>query len=175
MTRHRKQQLAGILVLAVLGVHASLAAGDAVPRELQPPRGLKLLFRVRAEGVQLYECRAVPGKPKQFEWAPKGPRAELFDDDGQKVGIHYAGPTWEATDGSKVRSAVKKSVKSPAPGAVPWLLLEVTAHEGKGRLSLVKYIQRLDTWAGQPPAATGDKAGKLVSRKYQATYVFYGD
>ena len=175
MKRQNKQQLAMMTVLAVLGARASLAADDAVPRELQPPRGLKVLFRVRAEGVQVYECRAVPGKPRQFEWAPKGPRADLFDDDGQKVGTHYAGPTWEATDGSKVRAAVRKCVKAPADRAVPWLLLEVTAHEGKGRLSLVKYIQRLDTWAGQPPAATGDKAGKQVSRKYQATYVFYGD
>jgi hypothetical protein len=150
---------------------------DANPAAaLRPPDGLVLLFRARAEGFQIYECKPRLDKPGAFAWVLKAPQADLFDDHGQKLGAHYAGPTWEALDGSKVRAAKKKEQAAPDANAVAWLLLQVTGHEGDGRLSKVKYIQRVDTWAGKAPAAC-DRAdeGKEKRVKYQATYLFFGD
>jgi Protein of unknown function (DUF3455) len=147
-----------------------------VPNDFHPPKGFQVLFTARAEGVQIYEGKAEPGKTNRFEWAFLGPRADLFDDQGAKIGKHYAGPTWEATDGSKVVAAKKVGYNAPNPSAVPWLLLQATKWEGKGKFTRVKYIQRVETWAGQPPARkpTRAKVGKQVEVKYQATYVFYG-
>jgi len=71
-------------------------------------------------------------------------------------GGYRSGMTWVAKDGSRVTAEEVKSVPAPEKHAPPWQLLKVTAHEGKGRLNLVEWIQRIDT----------HDAG--------AKYVFYG-
>jgi hypothetical protein len=151
-------------------------AKPGLPEPLKPPAGHGFLFELRAEGVQIYECKAKKTDPAAFEWDLKAPEADLFDDRGDKAGSHGAGPSWTANDGSKVVAV--KTASAPAPGgrAVPWLLLRVETHEGKGRFDKVTYIQRVDTWAGLPPTAgaTKENAGKLVRVKYEATYRFYG-
>jgi hypothetical protein len=38
----------------------------------------------------------------QYEWAFVGPVATLYSPTSADVGKYYAGPTWEASDGSKV-------------------------------------------------------------------------
>ena len=58
--------------------------------------------------------------------------ADLFDGQRTKVGCHYEGPSWEASDGSTVRkSDEKNAVKmADAPNRdkdIPWLLIKVTA------------------------------------------------
>jgi hypothetical protein len=150
---------------------------EMLPAVIRPPAGTVLLFRARAEGYQVYQCKARPDNANEFAWTLKGPDAVLFNDRGEKVGTHYAGPFWEAADGSKVRAAVKASHKAPDASAIPWLLLTVTARGGKGQFAAVKYVARVDTWAGQAPAAGCTRAdvGKEVRVKYQATYLFYGD
>jgi len=46
------------------------------------------------------------------------------------------------------------------PGdAVPWLLLDAKSHEGKGVLSDVTYIQRLNTTGGKAPRGRGGQGG----------------
>lgn len=156
------------------------AAPDPIPvlvaDPLAPPPDHVLLLTLRAEGVQVYECRQKKDRPDEYEWALKAPDATLYDDRGDKIGTHYAGPTWEASDGSKVVAVKEASADAPGGRAVPWLLLRVKAHEGKGVFDRVTYIQRVDTWAGQPPtiAATKEQAGKEVRVKYEATYRFWG-
>jgi hypothetical protein len=156
---------------------ASLStAGEAIPDRLKPPSGSVELFHVRAEGVQVYKCVASPEDAERFVWMLDGPDAELFDNRGTKVGKHYNGPTWEDQDGSKVVADKLAAVDAPGGEAVAWLLLKARTHEGTGRLSAVTYIQRIDTWAGLPPAGklTRADAGKLARIKYEATYVFFG-
>jgi len=161
--------------LALAG--APQGPAPALPAEIKPPPGAVLLFRARAEGYQVYQCKARADNANEFAWALKGPDAVLFNDRGEKIGTHYAGPSWEGADGSKVRAAVKASRKSPDASAIPWLLLTATAQEGKGRFAGVRYIARVDTWAGQAPAekCTRADAGKEVRVKYQATYLFYSE
>lgn len=66
-----------------------------------PPNSM-LVLRARAKGVQIYECARVPDDARAFDWKLKAPEAELFDDRGEKVAHHFAGPTWQAMDGSSV-------------------------------------------------------------------------
>ena len=170
--------LTQFLAGAALGfAGAPPAKAPVLPEAIRPPDGAVLLFRVRAEGYQVYQCKARPDNASEFVWALKGPDAVLYNDRGEKIGTHYAGPSWEAADGSKVRAAVKASHKGPDASAIPWLLLTVTAHEGKGQFAGVKYIARVDTWAGRAPTTGCTRAdvGKEVRVKYQATYLFYGD
>ena len=54
------------------------------------------------------------GTDGKLAWAFREPIATLFQD-GKTVGRHYAGPTWELSDGS----AVVGKVAASAPGATP--------------------------------------------------------
>ena len=98
-----------------------------------------------------------------------------LDEDGKKIAKHYAGPTWEANDGSKVVGEVLKKLDAKKPGAVPWLLLQAKTHEGTGTFARVTYIQRVDTEGGVAPAAGCDQAHVNTEARvdYRANYYFY--
>ena len=98
-----------------------------------------------------------------FSWVFKAPEAVLYDADGNMVGIHYAGPTWETESGSKVVG--KKIASAPVAGTIPWLLLQAVSAEGPGVLANTTYIQRVKTTGGTAPAdgrcvtPSADRAG----------------
>ena len=146
----------------------------AVPENLRVPDGQPFLLRATARGAQIYTCKPKAAEPAEFEWALKAPEAELFDQSGARIGRHYAGPTWESADGSRVVGEVMQ--RSAVPGAVPWLLLRAKSTEGSGMLSGVKYIQRLDTAGGVAPSGGCDAAheGTEARVDYSANYDFYG-
>ena len=90
----------------------------------------------------------------------------------KKIGKHYAGPTWESNDGSKVVGEVKANDDGPDATAIPWLLLSAKATSGQGVFSPVKSIQRLYTSGGKAPAAGCDAAhtGQEARVAYKARY-----
>jgi len=164
-------------VVALLsGYASSLAVGPPeAPEPLRPPADQVLAFEARAAGVQIYECSAGQDQAARFEWVFKAPEAELFDKASHKVGKHYAGPTWESTDGSAVVGEVKARDAGPDPSAIPWLLLSAKSNSGSGVLSQIKSIQRLETVGGKAPSApcTRDTAGQVARVPYKAAYYFY--
>ncbi len=139
---------------------------------LAPPPGTALLAKFAARGDQIYTCTL---NGNVYEWRFTGPEAELFDADGAKAGKHYAGPTWEAGDGSKVRGRVVASKAAPDGVSVPWLLLAAASHEGEGRMDEVTYVQRVDTKGGGAPkdGCAADRAGQVARSPYEANYLFY--
>lgn len=44
------------------------------------------------------------------------PEAGLFDASGRQIGWHYAGPQWEAADGSRAIGALKSRADAPKGG-----------------------------------------------------------
>jgi hypothetical protein len=166
-----------VLAMAAVRVVGAQAGPAAVPASLIPPRQNVVLFRTAATGSQIYVCRAKADDPTTIEWILKAPDAELWNDDGEKVGKHYAGPTWEANDGSKVVGEVVERANAPDSGAIPWLLLRAKSNAGTGALSTVTYIQRLETVGGIAPldgcGGSAIDVGRAV--EYRATYAFsYG-
>jgi hypothetical protein len=160
---------------------AALLAGCAtpqlpvVPPSLAVPTSQTLALQTTATGVQIYECAAARDSRTRFEWTFKAPEAELFDGAGTRIGKHYAGPTWESNDGSKVVGEVKGRDNGPDAAAIPWLLLSATSHSGSGVFSRVQTIQRLQTSGGKAPATgcSESQAGTLARVPYKATYYFY--
>jgi hypothetical protein len=148
------------------------AATPQAPKELQPPAGEQLLVQVHAKGDQIYVCKE---GATEFAWNLKAPDAQLFDKDGKEFGRHFAGPSWEAKDGSKVVGKAVANVVSPDADSIPWLLVNVVSHEGSGVLSRVTSIQRLNTKGGKAPATGCDRVntGKEVRVAYSADYLFY--
>ena len=150
-----------------------VASCSSMPDNLRVPQGQTRLLRAAARGAQVYACTAKTGSPA-YEWVLKGPDAELFDARGKKIGRHFAGPTWEIADGSRVVGEVME--RSAAPGAIPLLLMRAKSNEGAGTLANVRYIQRLDTAGGVAPQAGCDAehAGIEARVRYSASYDFYG-
>jgi hypothetical protein len=151
---------------------ATLAA-PTVPDALRAPAGETVRSKTAAQGVQIYECQRAA---EAFAWKLTGPEAELLDEAGKHAGRHYAGPTWEAADGSKVVGEVKERADAPTPDAVQWLLLKAKSNEGQGTFGKVTSIQRVNTVGGKAPATGCDakSVGTSVRIPYQATYYFYG-
>src|SRR5216117_2797240 len=169
--------IAGASLAAILAGCAASNVGTnpLVPENLKVPAGQALSLVSPATGVQIYECGAIKADPARFEWVFKAPEADLFDLSGKKIGKHYAGPTWESNDGSKVAGEVKARDDGPAATAIPWLLLAAKSTSGNGVFSRTQSIQRLYTVGGKAPAGACSKAqlGKEARVPYKATYYFY--
>lgn len=145
------------------------------PDNIKPPAPAKLVLKANAKGAQIYVCDKSKDPKLGYEWTLKGPDAVLSDESGKAIGRHYAGPTWESVDGSKVVAAVKSKVDAPDSAAIPWLLLEAKSAEGQGALGKVTWVQRVHTSAGKAPATGCDKAhaGSEARVDYAAEYYFY--
>ena len=165
---------ASVLLATLTASAGTAAAQPSVPAELAaaPASSVQRLF---ARGVQIYECRTASDLQAPAQWALVAPQAELFDADGKRVGHHFAGPRWEADDGSRIVGSVKARADAPQRDAIAWLLLSATSEGGPGRFSGVKQVQRLHTVGGAAPAAgctPGASSGPLRV-PYSADYVFF--
>lgn len=162
---------ARLLAAAIAVLPYSLSA-QQVPPELQPPANEQLLLQVHAKGDQVYTCKS---EAAQFTWTLKAPDAQLFDKDGKPFGKHFAGPSWEASDGSRVTGKAAANAPSPDANSIPWLLVKVVSHDGAGVLSPVTSIQRLNTKNGKAPASGCDAShvGQELRVPYSADYLFF--
>ncbi len=97
---------------------AALAADatsyDPVPSAIRVPPGNRLVARLDAQGVQVYQCTA-------GAWGFLEPVAALSDRSPADATIHFRGPSWESIrDGSLVEATTIAS--SPVVGSIPQLL-----------------------------------------------------
>jgi hypothetical protein len=170
-----KQNLISISLAALVAGCASSPAPESarVPESLNPGPGEKLALVVPARGDQIYECREAKDKAGTFTWAFVAPDAVLYDVTGKKIGKHYAGPHWEADDGSKVVGAVKQRADAASPKDIPLLLLGTKSVGGRGSFSGVTSIQRLKTVGGIAPAGACTRAGLQARVPYTADYYLF--
>lgn len=174
--RYRALAIAVAVVALVAGcATANTAQLQGIPEQLRPPPPQALSRQVHATGVQVYECRPSKDDAARFEWQFRAPEATLLDRAGKAIGKHYAGPTWEANDGSKVVGEVIARDNGPDAAAIPWLLLRATSASGDGSFGRVVSIQRLHTVGGKAPADGCGQAqsGKQARVPYSADYLFY--
>jgi uncharacterized protein DUF3455 len=160
---------AALLPLLLAASVVNAPAQTPLPTAIATP-GEAVVLSVHAEGAQVYECKA--GADGKLAYAFREPIATLLLD-GKTVGRHYAGPTWEHSDGSVI---VAKPVGN-APGAtandISWLKLEVISSRGSGNgvLSGVTTVQRINTQGGKLDGAC-EQAGSFRTAPYSAEYVF---
>lgn len=133
---------------------------------LQLPSDSRVAFRLFAVGVQVYRWNGTA-------WTFVEPVATLYADEEYRIkaGTHYAGPTWEGIDGSKVVGA-RLADCSPDTASIPWLLLHQVSTEGPGIFAQVTYIQRVNTKGGLAPIAPGASIGVTAQIPYTTEYVF---
>ena len=154
---------------------ARLTPPSVVPESVAVPANQTVSHMIRVHGVQIYDCKPGRDDPMHFDWTFRAPEAELRDSSGQLIGRHYAGPTWEALDGSKIIGEIVARYDSPDPTAIPWLLLRVKSASGHGLFSQTISVQRLDTAGGKAPAGgcNQTEVGNEARVPYAADYFFY--
>ena len=157
----------------MLPLLAAAAASALLPSLGIPVTEQALFLSATGRGDQVYKCSTDPAKGG-YGWVFVAPKAVLSDARGSVIGRHYAGPTWEAADGSKVFGSVSAHHPSPT-GGIDWLLLKPTSTSGPGRFATVTYIRRLDTKGGKAPAdgCSAETQGHTVAAPYSAVYEFY--
>ena len=163
-----------LLVVSLFLTEALAQEKYTVPDQLSPPSDQQLVLRAHASGVQIYICQPSPSGDARFAWVLSAPDARLTDDAGKEVAKHFAGPTWQSTDGSQVKGKVV-SQTSPDPESIQWLLLTAVEHSGTGVMSGVRTIQRLNTKGGKASVTGCDaqQQGKTLRINYTADYNFY--
>ena len=203
MTGSRRYRITGILFAIALGQPA-LAENvkvPPVPPAIQVPAGNVPFLEGNAVGTQNYVCLPSATSTTGFAWTLFGPQATLFftieifkHDIRQQIITHFLSPnpdengmprpTWQSSfDTSAVWGrALASSLDSNfvAPGAIPWLLLQVVG-TGEGPtggdfLTQTTFIHRVNTTGGMAPAtgcSQSSNIGVTALVPYTADYFFY--
>ena len=166
-----------LLVLLSLPLASQTAQNPLPNSELKDPDGLRVRFKFQTlpSSVQIYTCRETS---QGFRWTGPDPDAIMLNSEKTLTVHHYKGPTWEATDGSVVRSdgRLAKHFLANNKDAVHWL--ELPAQGGAIQFEKVKIIHRIDTSGGLPPSdkpCDSPHAGDQERVNYAAVYLFYVD
>ena len=156
-----------LTAIFLTGSLVSASAQKALPESIAAP-GETAVLKLHAEGAQVYECKN--GTDGTLAWAFREPVATLILD-GKTVGRHYAGPTWEYSDGSALVGQVAGTAPGEMAADIPLLKLAITSRRGNGVLSPATTVQRINTVGGRLNGACY-KAGTFESVPYSADYVF---
>ena len=158
------RRLGMIALVPAVAWMAPRSIAQTTKESIDVPPHSRLVLRVVGSGDQVYGC--VHGS-----WVLKAPDAKLLDQEGSVIGRHFAGPTWQLNDGSRVEGkAIATQVAADAT-AVPWLLLESVG--ATGRLGSVRFVQRTGTRGGIAPNGSCSR-NEMRRVPYTATYSFYG-
>ena len=165
----------------------------AVPANLEVSLDYKLFLKVHAVGTQNYIC-APAATATGVDWLFIGPQATLFNDSLQQAGTHYQSrnpqrnnaiqATWQDSGDTSAVWATRRDgsldANYVAPGAIEWLLLDVTGQQvgptAGNKLTPSLLIQRVNTVGGIKPPSVDCTSATLNTRKlvsYEADYYFY--
>lgn len=165
------------LAIAIPAIAHAGPTAPVVPTGIAVADGYKPFLVAHAVGVQISACIQDTGG---YRWRFVGPRADLYGDNGKLVATHFAGPSWQARDGSKVTGTLDNNGSVTVDRtAIPWLRLRVTSASAGAdgdRLVATKYIQRINTTGGLAPAAAtcnAETLGHVAEVPYTADYVFW--
>jgi hypothetical protein len=186
-----------LVAVVVAAAGGAVQAAERVPRPDVPTNiavgtEFKLFARGHAIGTQNFICAPTAGG-SGVEWRFIGPQATLFEN-GVQTATHFHSmnpsrnneiqATWQDSGDTSAVWATRfdGSLDSAyvAPGAIEWLLLEVSGQvagpTGGTKLSKARWIQRINTSGGAKPSAGLCTAATLNTRvfvPYEADYYFY--
>jgi hypothetical protein len=143
----------------------SAQAQQSLPATIASP-GSTVVMTTHGVGAQIYQCVADPAG--KLDWQFREPVATLLIDT-RTVGRHFAGPSWELSDGSLITGKVLDRALGATPSDIPWLKLEATT--STGQFATTTIVQRINTKGGALSGAC-DKAGELIAVPYASDYIF---
>jgi hypothetical protein len=176
-------KVASQIIIAALATyaleHCTLAkaaeGNPIVPAALSVPDGYLVKLKFNASGVQIYRCLPSTQNTNQYNWSFIAPEAKLYSETGDVTGTHYAGPTWEVSDGRKVVGKLSAKTAASDGTSIPWLLLTATEEHADKGIDKIAFVQRLNTKGGSAPASgcSNEVANTEVRIPYSADYYFY--
>ena len=138
-----------------------------VPTAIAVGETNKVHFHGFAVGFQIYTWNGT-------SWGAAVPMATLYDEDGNVVALHSAGPTWQSNSGSQVVGALPPAAAVTVDtNSIPWLRLQALTTEGPGIFADISFIQRVNTTGGKAPSTNGAFVGQVAATPYTADYFFY--
>ena len=165
-----------VLSLLALPAGAALAPPSGLAFNLRPAADEAPAFRLRASGVQVYECRALLTNPDRFAWQFVAPDVTLTDPTtGGDTAVLRSVDLWNSlTDRSSV-SAVLRATQSAGTTNLPWTYMRAIPASPDGMFAGVTSIQRVNTSGGAAPptGCAADTAGSELRVPFTAEYYFY--
>ncbi|HTT09681.1 MAG TPA: DUF3455 domain-containing protein [Burkholderiaceae bacterium] len=129
------------------------------------------VLRLQGHGVQVFRCE--PRGSGGYTWVFRLPEADLIDESGKAIVRHGANFSFEHVDGSRLLGTIVDFDDAPVPTNLRWLLLSARSF-GEGALTGVKYVQRVNTNGGMPPAkCEAAQQNRLLRVDFSADFVFY--
>ena len=151
------------------------SAQKDLPALIQVATANTLVLETKASGIIEYQCSKEKDPLTTYKWTMVGPKAELTDKGGEKVG-DYSGPParWAHKDGSFVTGS-QVAVSPNGSKNIPLQLVKADVAGGQGALTAVSYVQRVNTQGGVAPSkkCTADNEGEKAEVSYKAEYWFW--
>ena len=163
--------VASILLLAAMPVAAAVNP-PAVPAPLNASAAEAPDFRLRAEGVHVYECRV--NANGGYQWVFTNPDVSFSDGTTERA-IEVTPNTIQAsTDRSTVSGRVR-AVAGAGSDNLPWMLLSAQSPSADGLFAGVTSVQRVNTSGGVAPRGGCSDAtvGSEARVAFSADYYFY--
>ncbi len=166
--------LRGASTIAARGVDRGMYATreSRPPRRSRKPSGSRQIKGSRSRPMPP-ACRSTTASPARTTLRASSGRSErrkreLFDVTGKRIGKHYAGPTWESYDGSKVVGEVKARSDGPDATRSRGCCSSAKSTSGDGVLGQTASIQRArhgrrqGARAGLRPDARGQRSPRAL-------------
>jgi hypothetical protein len=169
-------RLAPFALAAALPAAAAIPAPDGLARNLQPSADEQASFRLHANGIQVYECRAAETANGGFTWAAVTPDATLYDTaSGADIATQKSVNLWESLSDRSSVSGVLRATQASGAGDLPWAYLRAVPTSEEGMFAGVTSIQRVNTRGGAAPASgcAADTLGQEARVPFTAEYYFY--
>ena len=164
-----------ISAASIPGICLFANASETAPEAIAVHDGARIAT-LHAEGSQVYECKQKsedsPSQLSALTWQFREPVATLSSN-GLSIGRHYAGPNWDYYDGSGVKGKVVASAPGATETDIPWLKLDIVEHRGRGIMSNVTAVQRINTKGGVASGSC-ETAGAYSSFPIRRTTCLYG-
>jgi len=165
-----------VVTLLALPAFGAIAPPAGLARNLQPTADEAPAFRLLANGIQVYECRAALTGQDQYHWVFVAPDATLNDPaSGHDVAAYRSIDQWNSlTDLSSV-SAVLRATQEAGSDNLPWTYMRAIPASADGMFAGVTSVQRVNTRGGAAPrnGCGADTAGAEARVPFTAEFYFY--
>ncbi len=139
-------------------------------RALPVPEGATEAFHLSGRGVQIFRCEM---QSQGGRWIYRLPEAELGDPRTGLALRHGVNLSFESADGSRLIGEIVDHVPSVDEQSLPWVLIGTRSY-GKGALTGIRFVARINTAGGMPPQhCEPESASQVLRVPFSADFVFY--
>ena len=153
---------------------AAIGEPSGIPPRLRAGPNEQLAFRLRGNGVNVYQCKTTVANPEVYAWYFVAPDATLYD--GSHEVARMTSPNqMEALSDTTSVSGFVRAAQSAGPSDLPWMRASALANGDSGLFAGVTSYQRVNTRGGAAPTTgcSADNVGEEARIAFDADFYFY--